>query len=155
MQHKRTDFFVGLFVLLGFLAVVFLALKAGNLSSFTFDDTYNVYAKFQNVGALKKRAPVKSNGVVVGRVDNISFDNTEFKAVVTLTIEKQYLFPSDSSASILTAGLLGEQYIGLSAGAEEDNLKEGSEILYTQSAVVLEDLISKFLFSTAEKQGAQ
>ncbi|NEN76438.1 outer membrane lipid asymmetry maintenance protein MlaD [Pelistega sp. NLN82] len=153
MQYKKTDFLVGLFVLLGFLAVLFLALKAGNLSTFSFDPTYQVKAKFDNVGSLKIRAPVKSNGVVVGRVGSISFDNQEFRAIVTINMDEKYQFPSDSSASILTAGLIGEQYIGLSAGAEEENLKNGSEILYTQSAVVLEDLISKFLFSTAEKQG--
>ncbi|NOL50340.1 outer membrane lipid asymmetry maintenance protein MlaD [Pelistega europaea] len=153
MQDKKTDFLVGLFVLLGFLAILFLALKAGNLSTFSFERTYKVIAKFDNVGSLKIRAPVKSNGVVVGRVADISFDNKEFRAVVALNIEAKYQFPMDTSASIQTAGLLGEQYIGLSAGAEEENLKEGSEITYTQSAVVLEELISKFLFSSAEKEG--
>lgn len=153
MQDKKTDFLVGLFVLLGFLAVLFLALKAGNLSTFSFDRTYKVIAKFDNVGSLKIRAPVKSNGVVVGRVTDIDFDNKEFRAIVTMDMEKKYLFPVDTSASIQTAGLLGEQYIGLSAGAEEENLKDGGEITYTQSAVVLEELISKFLFSSAEKEG--
>lgn len=153
MQDKKTDFLVGLFVLLGFLAVLFLALKAGNLSTFSFDRTYKVIAKFDNVGSLKIRAPVKSNGVVVGRVTDIDFDNKEFRAIVTMDMEKKYSFPVDTSASIQTAGLLGEQYIGLSAGAEEENLKDGGEITYTQSAVVLEELISKFLFSSAEKEG--
>ena len=153
MQSKKTDFLVGLFVLLGFLALLFLALKAGNLSTFSFDHTYKVIAKFDNVGSLKIRAPIKSNGVVVGRVTEVDFDNKEFRAIVTLNIEEKYKFPKDTSASIQTAGLIGEQYIGLSAGAEEQNLQDGDQLLYTQSAVVLEDLISKFLFSTAEKEG--
>lgn len=153
MQNKKTDFLVGVFVLLGFLAVLFLALKAGNLSTFTFDKTYQVTAKFDNVGSLKERAPVKSNGVVVGRVGEVSFDNKEFRAIVKLNMEAKYEFPKDSSATIQTAGLIGEQYIGITAGAEDEVLQEGSEILYTQSALVLEELVSKFLFSSAEKQG--
>ncbi len=153
MQSKKTDFLVGIFVLLGFLAVVFLALKAGNLSTFSFDKTYQVTAKFDNIGSLKARAPVKSNGVVVGRVAEVSFDNTDFRAIVKLNMEAKYAFPKDSSATIQTAGLIGEQYIGITAGAEEEMLKEGSEITYTQSALVLEELVSKFLFSTAEKEG--
>lgn len=155
MANKRTDFLVGLFVVLGMLAVLFLALRAGNLSTFSFEKTYQVHAKFDNIGALKIRAAIKSNGVVVGRVTKIDFNNQEFKAIVSFDIEERYQFPSDTSASIMTAGLLGEQYIGLSAGAEETNLSNGSEIMITQSAVVLEDLISKFLFSTAEKEGAE
>lgn len=155
MQSKKTDFLVGLFVLLGFLAVLFLALKAGNLSTFSFEKTYQVTAKFDNVGSLKVRAPVKSNGVVVGRVASIDFDNQEFRAVVTLNMEAKYAFPKDTSATIQTAGLIGEQYIGLNAGGEEENLVNGDEIVYTQSALVLEDLVSKFLFSTAEKEGSE
>lgn len=155
MQSKKTDFLVGLFVLLGFLAVLFLALKAGNLSAFSFEKTYQVTAKFDNVGSLKIRAPVKSNGVVVGRVASIDFDNQEFRAVVTLNMEAKYAFPKDTSATIQTAGLIGEQYIGLNAGGEEENLANGDEIVYTQSALVLEDLVSKFLFSTAEKEGSE
>ncbi len=153
MQSKKTDFLVGIFVLLGFLAVLFLALKAGNLSTFSFDKTYQVSAKFDNIGSLKVRAPVKSNGVVVGRVAEVSFDNKDFRAIVKLNMEAKYAFPKDSSATIQTAGLIGEQYIGITAGAEEEMLKEGSEITYTQSALVLEELVSKFLFSTAEKEG--
>ena len=153
MANKRTDFLVGLFVVLGALAVLFLAMRAGNLSTFSFEKTYEVHAKFDNIGALKIRAPIKSNGVVVDRVTKIDFNNAEFKAIVSFDLESRYQFPSDSSASIMTAGLLGEQYIGLTAGAEETNLAQGSEIQITQSAVVLEDLISKFLFSTAEKEG--
>ncbi|NLY63827.1 MAG: outer membrane lipid asymmetry maintenance protein MlaD [Alcaligenaceae bacterium] len=153
-MSKKADFLVGLFVLLGFLALVFLALRAGNLSSFSFEPTYSVTAKFDNIGALKERAAVKSNGVVVGRVKKITFDNREFMAVVSMDLESRYTFPLDTSASIMTAGLLGEQYIGLTPGAEESNLSAGSEVMFTQGAVVLEDLIGKFLFSSAEKEGS-
>jgi len=153
MSRAKTDFWVGLFVLLGAIALVFLALRAGNLSSFSFAPTYQLSANFDNIGGLKVRAPVKSAGVVVGRVSDIAFDNQTFQAVVTLDLEEQYRFPKDSSASILTSGLLGEQYLGLVPGAEEDNFADGEKIRYTQSAVVLEQLISQFLYGTAEKQG--
>ncbi|OZI16047.1 outer membrane lipid asymmetry maintenance protein MlaD [Bordetella genomosp. 7] len=155
MSREKTDFWVGLFVLLGAAALVFLALRAGNLSSFSFAPTYTLTANFDNIGGLKARAPVKSAGVVVGRVGNISFDDKVFQAVVTLNLEEGYEFPKDSSASILTSGLLGEQYVGLSPGAEEENLADGGKIRYTQSAVVLEQLISQFLYGTAEKQGSK
>jgi len=154
MSREKTDFWVGLFVLLGAVALVFLALRAGNLSSFSFAPTYTLTANFDNIGGLKARAPVKSAGVVVGRVGNISFDDKVFQAVVTLNLEEGYQFPKDSSASILTSGLLGEQYVGLSAGSEEENFADGAKIRYTQSAVVLEQLISQFLYGTAEKQGS-
>jgi len=154
MSREKTDFWVGLFVLLGAAALVFLALRAGNLSSFSFAPTYTLTANFDNIGGLKARAPVKSAGVVVGRVGKISFDDKVFQAVVTLNLEEGYQFPKDSSASILTSGLLGEQYVGLSAGSEEENFADGSKIRYTQSAVVLEQLISQFLYGTAEKQGS-
>ncbi|WP_459616460.1 outer membrane lipid asymmetry maintenance protein MlaD [Bordetella sp. 2513F-2] len=153
MSRAKTDFWVGLFVLLGAIALVFLALRAGNLSSFSFAPTYQLSANFDNIGGLKVRAPVKSAGVVVGRVSDIAFDNQTFQAVVTLDLEEQYRFPKDSSASILTSGLLGEQYLGLVPGAEDDNFADGEKIRYTQSAVVLEQLISQFLYGTAEKQG--
>lgn len=155
MAREKTDFWVGLFVLLGIVALVFLALRAGNLSSFSFAPTYQVQAHFDNLGGLKVRAPVKSSGVVVGRVSGIHFDNQTFRAVATLDIETQYTFPKDSSASILTSGLLGEQYIGLTPGGEDEDLKQGSEISYTQSAVVLEELISKFLYNSADKGAAE
>ncbi|CAP40477.1 outer membrane lipid asymmetry maintenance protein MlaD [Bordetella petrii] len=154
MSREKTDFWVGLFVLLGAAALVFLALRAGNLSSFSFTPTYTLTANFDNIGGLKVRAPVKSAGVVVGRVGKISFDDKVFQAVVTLDLEEGYQFPKDSSASILTSGLLGEQYVGLSAGSEEENFADGGKIRYTQSAVVLEQLISKFLYGSAEKQGS-
>jgi len=151
MTRDKTDFWVGLFVLLGLVALVFLALRAGNLSAFSFAPTYQVEAHFDNLGGLKVRAPVKSSGVVVGRVLDVRFDNQAFQAVVTLDMDARYTFPTDSSASILTSGLLGEQYIGLTPGGEEQNLQQGGRIQYTQSAVVLEDLISKFLYSSADK----
>lgn len=153
-MNKRVEFVVGIFVLLGILALVFLALRAGNLSTFSLQPNYTVTAHFDNVGSLKKRSAVKSNGVVVGRVKNISFDNQMFRAVVEVDMEKQYEFPTDTSASIKTQGLIGEQYIDLTPGADEEVLAEGGLIMYTQSAVVIEDLISRFLFSTADKQGS-
>jgi len=153
MTREKTDFWVGLFVLLGLVALVFLALRAGNMSSFTFAPTYQVQARFDNLGGLKVRAPVKSSGVVVGRVSSIGFDNQRYQAIVTLDLESQYTFPADSSASILTSGLLGEQYVGLTPGGDDKLLKQGNTIQYTQSAVVLEELISKFLYSSASKEG--
>lgn len=153
MTREKTDFWVGLFVLLGVVALVFLALRAGNLSSFSFAPTYEVQARFDNLGGLKVRAPVKSSGVVVGRISGISFDNATYRAVVTLNLEAQYQFPADSSASILTSGLLGEQYIGITPGGDDKMLAQNSTIQYTQSAVVLEELISKFLYSSADKEG--
>ena len=153
MTREKTDFWVGLFILLGLIALVFLALRAGNMSSFSFAPTYQVTAHFDNIGGLKVRAPVKSSGVVVGRVAAIGFDNQRYQAAVTLDMEQAYEFPTDSSASILTSGLLGEQYIGLTPGGEDKMLAQGGEIQFTQSAVVLEELISKFLYSSAEKEG--
>jgi len=145
---------VGLFVLLGALALVFLALRAGNLSSFSLADSYTVQARFENIGGLKVRAPIKSSGVVVGRVSAIRFDDTTYQAVVTFDLEKSFEFPADSSASILTSGLLGEQYVGLDAGGEQRMLAAGDDIFMTQSAIVLEQLISQFLYGTAESEGA-
>lgn len=149
MQRKSIDVWVGLFVLLGAIALFFLAMKAGNLNSFSFDDTYTVSARFDNIGGLKPRAPVKSAGVVVGRVADIRFDDQSFLAIVTLTLNSNYQFPKDSSAKILTSGLLGEQYIGIEAGGDVQNLAAGDRIKMTQSAMVLENLISQFLFSKA------
>ncbi len=153
MTRDKTDFWVGLFVLLGILALVFLALRAGNMSSFSFAPTYQVQARFDNLGGLKVRAPVKSSGVVVGRISDIRFDNRAFQALVTMDLDSRYTFPTDSSLSILTSGLLGEQYIGITPGGEDANLEQGSVAQYTQSAVVLEELISKFLYSSADKAG--
>ncbi|MFZ6744950.1 outer membrane lipid asymmetry maintenance protein MlaD [Undibacterium sp. JH2W] len=149
MQKKSLDFWVGLFVLLGAAALLFLALKAGNLSSLSFEQTYTVTARFDNIGGLKPRAAVKSAGVVIGRVSEIKFDDKTYQATVVLALEKRYKFPKDSSIKILTAGLLGEQYIGLSAGSKDEILAAGDRITFTQDAIVLENLISQFLFSKA------
>lgn len=150
MQRSKNDLWVGLFVLIGAAAVLFLALKAANLLSFNFDSTYKVMAKFDNIGALKAGAAVKSAGVVVGRVESITFDDKTFQARATLAMQSKYAFPKDSSLKILTSGLLGEQYVGMEAGADEKTLASGDAIKSTQSAVILENLISQFLFSKAE-----
>ncbi|MBE0625197.1 MAG: outer membrane lipid asymmetry maintenance protein MlaD [Burkholderiales bacterium] len=149
MKRKALDLWVGLFVAMGLGALLFLAMKVGNLASFTAAETYLVKANFDNIGGLKKRAPVKSAGVVVGRVENIAFDTESYEASVVLAIDKRYGFPKDTSAKILTAGLLGEQYVGLTAGGDPVKLKDGDRLKITQSAVVLENLISQFLFSKA------
>jgi phospholipid/cholesterol/gamma-HCH transport system substrate-binding protein len=148
------DFWVGLFVVLGFVALLFLALKAGNMNAMSFQPTYAVKLKFDNIGGLKPRAPVKSAGVTVGRVSNIGFDQNTYQAQVTIDIDKQYQFPKDSSAKILTSGLLGEQYIGLEPGGDDQMLKSGDTISMTQSAVVLENLIGQFLYNKAADSGA-
>jgi phospholipid/cholesterol/gamma-HCH transport system substrate-binding protein len=156
MQRKSLDLWVGLFVLLGAAALFFLAMKAGNMSSMSFAETYTVTTRFDNIGGLKPRAPVKSAGVVVGRVADIRFDDKSFKALVTLNLDSGYKFPKDSSAKILTSGLLGEQYIGLEPGGDTNNLAAGDRITMTQSAIVLENLISQFLFSkAAEGEGKE
>lgn len=149
MQRKSLDIWVGLFVLLGAAALMFLALKTGNLGSLSFGPTYPVFAKFDNIGGLKPQAPIKSAGVVVGRVGEIKFDDKSYQALVTLNLDGRYKFPKDSSAKILTSGLLGEQYIGLEVGGDMNNLASGDRIKMTQSAIVLENLISQFLFSKA------
>ncbi|BCQ24350.1 outer membrane lipid asymmetry maintenance protein MlaD [Caballeronia sp. NK8] len=154
MKKTALDFWVGLFVVLGFVALLFLALKAGNMSSLSFQPTYAVKLKFDNIGGLKARAPVKSAGVTVGRVGGIGFDANTYQAVVTIDIDKQYQFPMDSSAKILTSGLLGEQYIGLEPGGDDQMLKNGDTITMTQSAVVLENLIGQFLYNKAADSGA-
>jgi len=126
-NNSKTTFFVGLFVLAGLIGLVFLALQAANLSSFTSGKTYSVTANFDNIGGLKVRSPVKSAGVVVGRVQKVAYDNETYQAKVTLAIESKYTFPADTSAKILTSGLLGEQYVGLQPGAEDKDLKNGSK----------------------------
>ncbi len=149
MQRSNNDIWVGLFVLLGAAALLFLALQSANLLSLNFERGYPVTAKFDNIGGLKPKAAVKSSGVVVGRVESIVFDDKVFQARVTLSMDKRYAFPKDSSLKILTSGLLGEQYIGIEAGADGTNLAAGDSISTTQSAVVLENLISQFLYSKA------
>ena len=149
MTRKELDLWVGIFAVIGIGAMLFLSLKVANLASFSAADTYQIQAKFENIGSLKVRAPVKSAGVVVGRVSEIHFDNESFEAVVTLNIDGRFKFPKDSSAKIMTAGLLGEQYIGLSPGGDSANLKGGDTLKLTQSAVVLENLIGQFLYNKA------
>lgn len=152
MQRKSLDIWVGFFVIIGALGLMFLALKAGNMSSLSFEKTYSVTTRFDNIGGLKPRAPIKSAGVVVGRVGDISFDDEEFRARVMLQIEERYQFPKDSSAKILTSGLLGEQYISIEPGGDDKNLANGDQITMTQSAMVLENLISQFIYSKATEE---
>jgi phospholipid/cholesterol/gamma-HCH transport system substrate-binding protein len=143
------DLWVGLFVVAGMAALVILAFKVGNMSSLGGGETYQLTANFDNIGGLKPRAAIKSAGVVVGRVTSITFNNERFTAKVTMAVDQTYKFPKDSTASILTSGLLGEQYVGLEGGGDEQMLKAGDNIRLTQSAVVLEKLISQFLFDKA------
>jgi phospholipid/cholesterol/gamma-HCH transport system substrate-binding protein len=155
MNKKSVEILVGLFVLLGALGLLFLALKAANLASFTGGgDTYTLQAKFDNIGGLKARAPVRSAGVSVGRVTSVVLDTRTYQGVVTLDINKGVNFPKDSSAKILTSGLLGDQYVGLEPGGSEQNLVAGDVITRTQSAMVLENLIGQFLFNKAAEGGA-
>jgi len=149
MSRSMIDLWVGIFVALGIAALLFLALKVGNLATFSTNQTYQVEAKFANIGGLKVRGPVKSAGVVVGRVATIRFDTESYEAIVSMTIDLSYQFPRDTTAKILTSGILGEQYVGLEAGGDGVMLKQGDRIRLTQSAVVLENLISQFLFNKA------
>ena len=149
MNRSMIDLWVGVFVALGIGALLFLALKVGNLATFSTNQTYQVEAKFANIGGLKVRGPVKSAGVVVGRVAGIRFDNESYEAIVSMTVDLSYQFPRDTTAKILTSGILGEQYVGLEAGGDGVMLKHGDRVRLTQSAVVLENLISQFLFNKA------
>ncbi len=151
MERTTLDLWVGLFVVAGIAALVMLAMKVGNLSTYNVAETYQVTAYFDNIGGLKPKASIKSAGVLVGRVTEISLDTASYKAKVVMSLDKRYLFPKDTFANINTAGLLGEQYIGLSPGGDSENLAAGSEIKKTQSAMVLEDLIGKFIYSKAEE----
>ena len=153
MQRSKNDLWVGLFVMLGAVALVFLALQSANLLSLNFQSGYRITARFDNIGVLKPKAAVRSAGVVVGRIESIVFDDKVYQARVTLVLEDRYVFPKYSSLKILTSGLLGEQYIGLEPGAEEKMLVAGDVITQTQSAVVLENLISQFLFNRAAEAG--
>ncbi|MGB4811208.1 MAG: outer membrane lipid asymmetry maintenance protein MlaD [Methylophilaceae bacterium] len=152
MDRTTIDLWVGVLVALGVAAFFGLAMKVGNLTTSNLGETYTVSAAFENVGGLKARAPVKSAGVVVGRVDSIAFDSKDYTARVTLKIDERYPFPTDTFANIYTAGLLGEQYIGLEAGGDDTVLKNGDKIAKTQDAIVLEKMISKFLFSKASEE---
>ncbi|MGY6213855.1 outer membrane lipid asymmetry maintenance protein MlaD [Methylolobus aquaticus] len=152
MHSRVVEIWVGLFVGIGFLALFFLAMKVSNLGELSSSrEGYTLFARFENTGNLKVRAPVSMAGVTIGRVKSIRFDKATYDAVVEMRIDPQYdTLPEDTSASILTAGLLGEQFIGLTAGALETYLKDGDQLELTQSALVLEQLISRFLFNKAE-----
>jgi phospholipid/cholesterol/gamma-HCH transport system substrate-binding protein len=147
VQRSKIDVWVGILVLIGAVAILFFALQSANLLSLNFQKNYSINAKFDNVGGLKPKAAVRSAGVVVGRVGKITFDDKSFQARVTLTMESRYVFPKDSSLKILTSGMLGEQYLGIEPGADEKTLVADDTISSTQSAVVLESLISQFLYS--------
>ena len=151
MERTTIDLWVGIFVALGVTALLGLAMKVGNLTTSNIGATYTVTANFENIGGLKPRAPVKSAGVVVGRVSDIKFDPATYEAVVSLSVDKRYGFPKDTFASIFTAGLLGEQYIGLEAGGDDAKLQNGDKIIKTQDAVVLEKMISQFLYNKASE----
>jgi phospholipid/cholesterol/gamma-HCH transport system substrate-binding protein len=153
MSRTTLDLWVGFFVAVGLGALLFLALKVGNLASSTSGDTYAIQAKFDNIGGLKVRGAVKSAGVVVGRVAEITFDPEAYLAVVTIKVDARYKFPRDTFATINTSGLLGEQYIGFEVGGDTEMLKAGDTIKKTQSAVVLEKLISQFMFNKAAENG--
>ena len=154
MKRTTLDLWVGIFVTAGVVALFILALKVGNASNVSVSEGYKVIAEFDNIGGLKVRAPVKSAGVVVGRVEGIVLDTRSFRANVALRIDKQYPFPKDSSASILTAGLLGEQYVGMDGGGDEQNLQDGDRIKLTQSAIVLEKVIGQFLYGKAAENSS-
>ena len=150
MERTKLDLWVGMFVVVGIAALVMLALKVGNLSTYNVSEAYQVQAYFSNIGGLKPKASIKSAGVLVGRVTDISLDTQRYEAKVTMSLDKRYQFPKDTFANILTSGLLGEQYIGLAAGGDSEMLKGGDQIKKTQSAMVLEDLIGKFIYSKAD-----
>ncbi len=155
MNRTTLDLWVGFFVSMGVVALIFLALKVGNLGGSNLKESYAITARFDNIGSLKVRAPVKSAGVVVGRVGAISFDLATYEAQVTLNVDGRYTFPKDTFAKILTSGLLGEQYIGLAVGGDEKMLRAGDTIAKTQSAVVIEELISQFMFNKAADGGTK
>ena len=149
MGRSKNDIWVGLFVLIGLAALMFLALQSANLLSLNFQSTYRITAQFDNIGGLKPKAAVRSGGVVVGRVAGISFDDERYQARIDLDMDTRFKFPKDSALKILTSGLLGEQYIGIEAGASDQKLAAGDNVTATQSAVVLENLISQFLYNSA------
>lgn len=151
MDRTALDLWVGIFVVAGLAALSVLALKVGNLNSYNMSETYQLQAYFSNIGGLKSQASIKSSGVLIGRVAMISLDPERYEAKVTMNIDKRYHFPKDTFANILTSGLLGEQYIGMIPGGDTELLKAGDEIKKTQSALVMEDLIGKFLYSKADE----
>jgi len=151
MERTTMDLWVGVFVVAGVAALVMLAMKVGNLGTYNVSESYQVHAYFSNIGGLKPKASIKSAGVLVGRVTEITLDTARYEAKVVMSLDKRYQFPKDTFANILTSGLLGEQYIGLMPGGDEEMLKNGEQVKKTQSAVVLEELIGKFLYSKAEE----
>jgi phospholipid/cholesterol/gamma-HCH transport system substrate-binding protein len=151
MERTTLDLWVGMFVMAGIGALVMLAMKVGNLGTYNVSETYQVQAYFSNIGGLKPKASIKSAGVLVGRVVDITLDTEKYEAKVVMSIDKRYQFPKDTFASILTSGLLGEQYVGLSAGGDTETLKAGEVLTKTQSATVLEDLIGKFIYNKADE----
>ena len=155
MNRTTLDLWVGIFVALGVGAILFLALKVGNLVSFGSTPGYRIEAQFDNIGGLKLRAPVKAAGIVIGRVDNVRLDPVNYQAIVTMKIDQGHEFTADTIASILTSGLLGEVYIGLDAGGDSKMLADGGKVMKTQSAVVLEKLIGQFLYDKAAGGGAK
>ena len=155
MERKSVDLWVGIFVTAGLIGLLVLALKVGSASSVSVSDGYTIIAEFDNVGGLRARAPVKSAGVLVGRVEKVGFDNETLRAKVIMRIDKRYEFPKDSSVSILTTGLLGDQYIGIAGGGDVELLKDGDRVRLTQSAIVLEKVIGQFLFGKAAEGGSR
>ncbi|HCJ51623.1 MAG: outer membrane lipid asymmetry maintenance protein MlaD [Gallionellales bacterium CG_4_10_14_3_um_filter_54_96] len=149
MERTTLDLWVGMFVVAGLAALVALAMKVGNLGTYNVSESYQVYGYFQNIGGLKVKASIKSAGVLVGRVTSITLDTQRYEAKVVMSLDKRYQFPQDTFANILTSGLLGEQYIGLMPGGDEEMLKDGGQVKQTQSAVVLEEMIGKFLYNKA------
>ena len=152
MERTTLDFWVGIFVVVGVAAMVMLAMKVGNLGTYNMSDTYQVHAYFSNIGGLKTKASIKSAGVLVGRVTAITLEvDHDYEAKVVMSVDKRYQFPRDTFANILTSGLLGEQYIGLIPGGASEMLKNGEVIKKTQSALVLEEMIGKFIYNKAEE----
>lgn len=154
MNRTTLDLWVGFFVAAGLIALLFLALKVGNLASSSNGETYRLQAEFDNIGGLKVRAPVKSAGVVVGRVTDVKLDAENYRAVVSMLVDNRYKFPRDTILTINTSGILGEQYIGFEVGGDTEMLKDGNTVKKTQSAVVLEKLISQFMFNKAQDDSA-
>jgi phospholipid/cholesterol/gamma-HCH transport system substrate-binding protein len=151
MERTTLDLWVGMFVVAGIAAMVMLAMKVGNLGTYNMSDVYQVQAYFTNIGGLKTKASIKSAGVVVGRVTGITLDTERYEAKVEMSLDRRYQFPKDTFANILTSGLLGEQYIGLMPGGDSEMLKNGGIIKKTQSAVVLEDLIGKYIYNKVDE----
>ncbi len=151
MNKRSIEIWVGVFVTAGVAALVMIAMQVSNLSSMSTGDTYQVLARFENIGSLNVRSPIKASGVLVGRVSNISYDDENYSAIVTLSIKSNFKFPKDTSASIFTAGMLGEQYIGLTPGADEDYLVEGDTLMFADAAIILEKLIGQFMLDKLSK----